>query len=939
MADERLVVLNRSDNLGFGFSLLGEAGLPHIIYEIEENSPAARSGEVEAGDVLLKVNGTDVNRFTTREVLKCLRLSSDPVTLRLRKDPQIKASVRRYLAAAAERRSSGAGARTNHDSRSASPPSSNSNSNSSSNSSSNGSGVQSGDSCEALVGVEDKRRGRATPKFEAYMMTGDLMLNLSRVEHPHHNHHAPTHRTHYHRYNSTPASPSENRMCGRVELAQRHNSSPDTGLVGDHASKMFISQPASPAGGGAAASDVCARAHHAVRTSRSEDHLQSRVCNGKFQKESSLSAVAVEMEEDVTSSLNTLLDARPDSATPGPRSDSDPERDRSSSPASPTSASSSVMSSRATPPHRQLPAHHHHRPLNGDMSLSEAVSNISSPDYQDQDDMFETGRECPRMELSDPSDSDSTILVSEPCHKRAKSNSSYSNEHGSDVTLNGDHSNDYRIVIQVKGPDKQNANVTENVNNNNNSNYTQNGKENGHNSPENQGYQELCSGSDVGSDEGSDGDSLHSFHYSPKAVDIPSAERLAKRLYHLDGFKKSDVSRHLSKNNEFSRAVAEEYVRHFELSGASLDAALRTFLARFALSGETQERERVLVHFSRRYLECNPGSFNSQDAVHTLTCAIMLLNTDLHGCGGGGTFRRMSCAEFIDNLADLNDGDNFPRETLKQLYHAIRTQPLQWALDAEAPPASQGAGAEVRVGGAGANPFLDVPDQSRAIEYKKGYVMRKCCVDANGKKTPFGRRGWKMFYCTLRDLVLYLHKDEHGFRRSQMSDNLHNAIRIHHALATKATDYTKKQHVFRLQTADQAEYLFQTSDSKELCSWVETINFVCAAYSAAPLAGAVGSQRKFQRPLLPCTHTKLSMREQLAEHEERAARLEEELAALRHARDHAHAAHAPHSRLKEHYLVHEIKRYRTYAYVMRARGGGAGADEAAPAVPERAAPA
>ncbi|XP_063893200.1 PH and SEC7 domain-containing protein isoform X3 [Helicoverpa armigera] len=955
MADERLVVLNRSDNLGFGFSLLGEAGLPHIIYEIEENSPAARSGEVEAGDVLLKVNGTDVNRFTTREVLKCLRLSSDPVTLRLRKDPQIKASVRRYLAAAAERRSSGAGARTNHD-KSASLPSSNSNSNSSSNSSSNGSGVHSGDSCEALV-ADDKRRGRSTPKFEAYMMTGDLMLNLSRVEHPHHNHHAPTHRTHYHRYNSTPASPSENRLCGRVELAQRHNSSPDTGLVGDHASKMFISQPASPAGGAGGAGapgDACARAHHAVRTSRSEDHLQ----------ESSLSAVAVEMEEDVTSSLNTLLDARPDSATPGPRSDSDPERDRivwtynapvscaserthcngsaatsnstslsdgmsqrSSSPASPTSASSSVMSSRATPPHRQLPAHHHHRPLNGDMSLSEAVSNISSPDYQDQDDMFETGRECPRMELSDPSDSDSTILVSEPCHKRAKSNSSYSNEHGSDVTLNGDHNNDYRIVIQVKGPDKQNANATENVNNNNNSNYTQNGKENGHNSPENQGYQELGSGSDGGSDEGSDGDSLHSFHYSPKAVDIPSAERLAKRLYHLDGFKKSDVSRHLSKNNEFSRAVAEEYVRHFEFGGATLDAALRGFLARFALSGETQERERVLVHFSRRYLDCNPGSFNSQDAVHTLTCAIMLLNTDLHGCGGGAGFRRMSCAEFIDNLADLNDGEHFPRDTLKQLYHAIRTQPLQWALDAEA---TTGGAGESRAG-VGSNPFLDVPDQSRAVEYKKGYVMRKCCVDANGKKTPFGRRGWKMFYCTLRDLVLYLHKDEHGFRRSQMSDNLHNAIRIHHALATKATDYTKKQHVFRLQTADQAEYLFQTSDSKELCSWVETINFVCAAYSAAPLAGAVGSQRKFQRPLLPCTHTKLNMRDQLAEHEERAARLEEELAALRHARD-----NAPHARDKEHYLVHEIKRYRTYAYVMRSRGGGAGAEEAAPALPERA---
>ncbi|XP_013164818.1 PREDICTED: PH and SEC7 domain-containing protein 3 isoform X3 [Papilio xuthus] len=965
MADERLVVLNRSDNLGFGFSLLGEAGLPHIIYQIEENSPAARSGEVEAGDVLLKVNGTDVNRFTTKEVLKCLRLSSDPVTLRLKKDPEIKANVRRYISAAAERRA--AAARTKRD-KSSSPPSSNSNSNSNSNSSSksssNGSDVVSGDSCEALL-TEERSRGRPTqPKFEAYMMTGDLMLNLSRVEHPHHNHHAPTHRTHYHRYNSTPASPSENRLAARVELAQRHNSSPDTGLGTEHANKLFISQPASPAGGGQAGGEMASRAQHVVRTSRSEDHLQ----------ESSLSAVAVDMEEDVTSSLNTLLDARPDSATPGPRSDTDLERDRivwtynapvscasertqcngsgatsnstsisdgisqrSSSPASPTSVSSSVMSSRATPPHRapllttSQHSQHSHRPINGDMSLSEAVSNISSPDYQDQDDMFDTGRDCPRMELSDPSDSDSTILVSEPCHKRAKSNSSYSNDPDSDVTLNGEHK-DYRIVIQVKGPDKS-VNTSDSVNNNNN--FTQNGKENGCNSPENQGYQELGSGSDVGSDEGSDGDSLHSFHYSPKAVDIPSAERLAKRLYHLDGFKKSDVSRHLSKNNEFSRAVAEEYVKHFSLGGATLDEALRQFLARFALSGETQERERVLVHFSRRYLECNPGTFNSQDAVHTLTCAIMLLNTDLHGgaAAGGAAFRRMTCAEFIDNLADLNDGDNFPRDTLKQLYHAIRTQPLQWALDTEA---NQAATTEQRTAPVGSNPFLDVPDQSRAVEYKKGYVMRKCCVDPNGKKTPFGRRGWKMFYCTLRDLVLYLHKDEHGFRRSQMSDNLHNAIRIHHALATKATDYTKKQHVFRLQTADQAEYLFQTSDSKELCSWVETINFVCAAYSAPPLAGAVGSQRKFQRPLLPCTHTKLAMREQLADHEERAARLEEELAALRAARDSAHThAHNAHSRDKDHYLVHEIKRYRTYAYVMRARAGGAGAEEAAPALPER----
>lgn len=65
------------------------------------------------------------------------------------------------------------------------------------------------------------------------------------------------------------------------------------------------------------------------------------------------------------------------------------------------------------------------------------------------------------------------------------------------------------------------------------------------------------------------------------------------------------------------------------------------------------------------------------DAVHTLTCAIMLLNTDLHG---QNITRKMTCNEFIDNLAGLNECENFPREILKQLYHAIKNHPLEWAL-------------------------------------------------------------------------------------------------------------------------------------------------------------------------------------------------------------------------------------------------------------------
>lgn len=45
--EELKVVLRRSSEYsGFGFSLLGTTGPPHVIYDIVENSPAADCGVV-----------------------------------------------------------------------------------------------------------------------------------------------------------------------------------------------------------------------------------------------------------------------------------------------------------------------------------------------------------------------------------------------------------------------------------------------------------------------------------------------------------------------------------------------------------------------------------------------------------------------------------------------------------------------------------------------------------------------------------------------------------------------------------------------------------------------------------------------------------------------------------------------------------------------------
>lgn len=57
--------------------------------------------------------------------------------------------------------------------------------------------------------------------------------------------------------------------------------------------------------------------------------------------------------------------------------------------------------------------------------------------------------------------------------------------------------------------------------------------------------------------------------------------------------------------------VAKEFLKFFEFEELELDVCLRQFLASFTLSGETQERERVMIHFSQRYFECNPYSYPS----------------------------------------------------------------------------------------------------------------------------------------------------------------------------------------------------------------------------------------------------------------------------------------------------------------------------------------
>ncbi|XP_029343500.1 PH and SEC7 domain-containing protein 2 isoform X2 [Acyrthosiphon pisum] len=899
MAVEISVTLSRPEMpSGLGFSLLSVADCPPVIYDIIENTPAAECAKIEVGDIIIKINNEDVRKCTIKEVLKCLRLAQNPINLKLVRDPAIKNKVHDKLA-----EDENSPQLLLRDIDSPPPP------------------PQHHPPPLEMVTRTNTNKVEA-PKYEAFMMTGERVIKMSKNSQvsllPKRDRkvdclvkNGGPKKFHKVNSNSVPSSPVENDRPN-ITKPNSGNTSP-------------VSPPPT-------------NMSNYKRGSRSEDPLRS---NSEYPM-SSTTSIDTE-DEDITSSCNTLLNTNIKPLemedkrvlwtynaghVPDETSASCNSLQKVISPTSPTSISSSIMSS---PSDRRRPAKGSYR---GNSHPTSSHSNISSPDFQDtaDSDFLINSRE---LEVTDPSDSDSTILASEPKIRKRSTEGQY--------TYYDNNHTDHRIVIQVKGPEKTNL-----VRDTENNNRYYNDKENMSNN-ENQDFKDeeevqhllaLMEGaaqlanSVTNNDEhwtqneDFDSDSLHSFHYSPKAVDMPSAVRLAKRLFYLEGFKKSDVSRHLSKNNEFSRAVAEEYLKYFDFKGNSLDLALRHFLKQFSLTGETQERERVLVHFSKRFLDCNPHCFNSQDAVHTLTCAIMLLNTDLHGQMIG---RKMTCNEFIENLAGLNDNEHFPRDVLKLLYMAIKSNPLEWASDddldenqlkntiSSQPIDSLGNKIPGQIGKSGGSYEENVMTQ--ALEYKKGYVMRKCCMESNGKKTARGKRSWKMYYCTLRDLILYLHKDDSGFRKSQISDSIHNAIHIHHGLATKATDYTKKQHVFRLVTADQAEYLFQTSDSKELDSWINTINFVCASFSAPRLPSAVGNQKKFQRPLLPSAPTKLNLREQLREHEDTLRQLEVELE--------IHKKKPPERgtknitlqfyKEKESHLLEEYKRYKTYVYLLRSK--------------------
>lgn len=203
---------------------------------------------------------------------------------------------------------------------------------------------------------------------------------------------------------------------------------------------------------------------------------------------------------------------------------------------------------------------------------------------------------------------------------------------------------------------------------------------------------------------------------------------------------------------------------------------------------------------------------------------------------------------------------------------------------------------------------------------KEGFLQRKLLADIDGKRTPWGKRGWKTFYGLLKGMVLYLQKDD--YKQEQPVNE--EVVSVHHSLAEPAADYTKKPHVFRLQTADWRVFLFQASSRVEMNSWISRINLVSALHSSPAFPAAVGSQRRFFRPILPASQSAHTLEHQLQSH---SGMLESFKADLSHLQQNlsegkkAKAKEMEEQRLRAEYLQHEVSRYEIYIQVLEAWKG------------------
>lgn len=119
--------------------------------------------------------------------------------------------------------------------------------------------------------------------------------------------------------------------------------------------------------------------------------------------------------------------------------------------------------------------------------------------------------------------------------------------------------------------------------------------------------------------------SVPSEELRPQQDELP--EVFLQRLSSLVG--KADIAGLLGSSAEVKYVTTLKlYIGKFSFTGDPLDVALRRLLMHIGLPRETQQIDRVIEAFAKRYVECNPDIFMSDDIPYILAFSLIMLHTD-----------------------------------------------------------------------------------------------------------------------------------------------------------------------------------------------------------------------------------------------------------------------------------------------------------------------
>ncbi|KAI1794173.1 hypothetical protein LXA43DRAFT_971422 [Ganoderma leucocontextum] len=135
-----------------------------------------------------------------------------------------------------------------------------------------------------------------------------------------------------------------------------------------------------------------------------------------------------------------------------------------------------------------------------------------------------------------------------------------------------------------------------------------------------------------------------------ETVDLDNrGKELADRCWAEDEefLPKDKIAEWLGGQSLINKAALRHYMHNFDFSNLRLDQAFRRLCAKLYLKAETQQVDRILDEFARRYWDCNPTTvLGNASVVHAVAYSVLLLNTDLHVAELAS---RMSRNQFVRN--------------------------------------------------------------------------------------------------------------------------------------------------------------------------------------------------------------------------------------------------------------------------------------------------